>query len=695
MRHASGSDARGAPSLLALALLLVRPAAVAADVNPELTPWLVLPDTTLSLSLNGASLGPPLFVESADFGAAPDGGPLRVYAPPPASDPYGLGCDPLPALPAEASARGAYALTRGVCPFAAKAANAAAAGAAAVLIMDTPAGAYINTANTSALNATNAVAGSCYFDCGAGAGAVSGAEAGNVTAAVGGYPGRCSSSGTGCDSGLCLLTGAPAPGGGSGGQRQVCCAVTNYLPMQAPGTQAAALASIQAVFLPAGASAALQAALAAAGPLASSGGAVDPLVATLTLRPLPAFDPAGILMVLLGTAVAALASFYAGWPEREAIRCILRGEAPPVLSAYDANDPASSGGVELGVRAACVMLLAAVVLLGGLFALIQLGVQIVFIVYALFFFGASSSVATVLVRPVIVRYAPGWEKVTLVNLPRWGLVYTSSRLASLAVGWTAAGLFLAYRHAGWSWALQDALGICLCCLFLASVRISSLRTAMLALSAFFVYGACGADGASCDGRPPLWEPAATAACRSLHAVLPRSYPIFFYRRVFAPMHARCRHLHGVHHAVDPGLQRDGGRRDVGCVRWRVVARFCSGRRGTSWRLVQVAPTPRPPPPPPSLPIPLRRRHGCVPLRRPGLLLPRQPRRRHVLPPHGVHAHPAAATAPGRLPRRVRHAGARCVPRRQRGRRSLRQPAFASVRGVKAGAAYGYTTASPD
>lgn len=489
MRCAGGS----APALLLTAVaLLAHPAAVDADINPEMTPWLVLPDTTIAISTNGgSSFGAPLFVESAEFGTAPDGGPLRVYAPPAATDPYGLGCGPLPALPAEAGARGAYALSRGVCPFSTKAANAAAAGAAAVLILDTPAGAYINAANTTALNATNVVAGSCYYDCAAGAGAVTPAEAANVSAAVGGYPDRCSSGGSGCDSGVCLLTGAaaPLPGSGGGPGRQVCCAVTNYLPMQASSAaDASAVAGVQAVFLPAGAAAALQAALVAAGPLTVASGAVDPVVATLTLRPVPAFDPAGVLMVLLGTGVAALASFYAGWPEREAIRCILRGEPPPVLHAHD-GDPSSGGGMELGPRAAVLLLFAAVLLLGGLFALIQLGVQVVFIVMALFFFGASSSVATVVVRPLIARYLPTWEKVVLFDFPRWGLMYTTSRLASLAVGWAAAGLFLAYRHAGWSWLLQDSLGTCLCCLFLASVRISSLRTATLALSAFFVYGA--------------------------------------------------------------------------------------------------------------------------------------------------------------------------------------------------------------
>jgi len=48
-------------------------------------------------------------------------------------------------------------------------------------------------------------------------------------------------------------------------------------------------------------------------------------------------------------------------------------------------------------------------------------------------------------------------------------------------------VWLANRNAAWAFALQDALGVLLCCLFLRQLRLATLRTCALALAAFFAY----------------------------------------------------------------------------------------------------------------------------------------------------------------------------------------------------------------
>ena len=312
----------------------------------------------------GTSFASQWYVESASFGTALDGTPFRLYTPWAVSahvqssdDPYALGCGALPALPPQPGLKNAYALSRGSCGFGVKAKNAVAAGASALVVYDSIAGFYINSANSTALNASALVANRCYYDCGAGSGVVSFSEAANLTAALAGFPGRCSSSGSGCESNLCLLTGETYNSNiesviNEGGNQPitgaaVCCAVNSYLPMSVSDEDAPLLSGMQAVFVPVGQGAVLQAALTSAAAAAAAvaadnrklvsidatggrDGAVDPIVVSLQYRPTPAFDASGALMILLGFAVAAGASFYAAWPEREAIKAIIAGQPPPV-----------------------------------------------------------------------------------------------------------------------------------------------------------------------------------------------------------------------------------------------------------------------------------------------------------------------------------------------------------------------------
>lgn len=454
--------------------------------------WLIPPDTAVYLG----PAATPAFAQSAAFGAAPlaTAGHYTLYL---AADPatgaliYGCGATggpPLPPLPRSPAGPAAVAIPRGVCGFANKAAAAAAAGAAALLVFDAAEGAYLahaNVSSTALLNASALAVDGCAYDCGAGSGTVSLAAATNVTAAAGGYPGSC---GTGCGTGVCLLTGERvwAPSGVEA--RGVCCAVDTLVPMAAgPAANATALAGVTAAFLPVSAVAGLLAAFAAAAP--------SPVAASLALRPTPVIDPSGVAMVVLGTAVAAAASFYGARLERDAIRRIARGEPP----ADDAATRAGGGlgasphspPADLSLGAALSLLVFACVVLGGLYGLIRAGVSVVALILALFFVGASSAVAVVLVRPLLTAaLPPAWDKASVtLGIPRtrWRLAVSSSALAAGAVGVAAAGVYTGLRHQTWSWALQDVMGAALCASFLATLRVTSLRTAAVTLCAFLAY----------------------------------------------------------------------------------------------------------------------------------------------------------------------------------------------------------------
>ena len=100
---------------------------------------------------------------------------------------------------------------------------------------------------------------------------------------------------------------------------------------------------------------------------------------------------------------------------------------------------------------------------------------------------------------------------------------SSARTWGLSAGGCGlAALFFALRHAPGAWVLQDALGALVCCAFLASARVSSLRAACGLLSMFLVYdvfmvfltpyifgssvmvdvATAGAAGAAARGPPP-------------------------------------------------------------------------------------------------------------------------------------------------------------------------------------------------
>ena len=545
---------------------------------------------------------------------------------------------PVPATPPSM-----YVLARGNCTFYAKAMAAQKAGASALVVYDSLASAYLSTDGSGTLNAS-LVASRCTYDCGAGSTTIAATDV-TPAAALAGYPSKCGDA-LACPSQLCMLMEAP-PDAGSGGSRQACCAVAPLLSMTA--SDHADDIRIESAYVDVATGVALAAALtatsAAAGGGAGSSSGV-PVLLTLSLRPVPTMDPSGMLLIALGTLAAGFAAYYSAWPERLAIAQLLRaigkngvrrGSGPPVGSLA-AGQPEP---IQLTARGAVVALCAAALLLGGLFVLIRLGVRIVYIILAVFFLGASSALASVVLRPLISALWPGSESCvvlkcgdtvvtrrrsiretaellggativgggggdpsvsalppTLVipptleereralasiaagdggassapsasavsasssstsaaltaqqrlsqaraaalplqqqqeqlshsvavharpprdsrsggsnsrrresllsaeeidetnsgssgnNAPRSPppqLQLTAAALVSTLGGLTVASLFLATRHATWSWILQDALGVCLCASFLLAIRVHSLRTAALTLVMFFVY----------------------------------------------------------------------------------------------------------------------------------------------------------------------------------------------------------------
>lgn len=207
-----------------------------------------LPEGTIAVSSDGgASYTLNFFAQPAGFGA--DLSPSTSYqaylaalATPVAGD-YNFGCSPLAPVPAPANQPTVIFAARGNCSFTAKALNAQAAGADAVVVYTSLPGIYV-AANSSAPSA-QLQANACDYDCSTGAGTVP-ASAVTVAQAYAGYPGQCGSSRT-CASQLCALTTATPT---SDGSRQICCVTEDYIIMGGTSTATANI-QIPAVLLPA------------------------------------------------------------------------------------------------------------------------------------------------------------------------------------------------------------------------------------------------------------------------------------------------------------------------------------------------------------------------------------------------------------------------------------------------------------
>ena len=223
------------------------------------------------------------------------------------------------------------------------------------------------------------------------------------------------------------------------------------------------------------------------------------------LRSIPTWDLSGVLLWALGTAVATAASFYAAAAERAIFMQTVEGggtDAP--ASVWGAG--VRSESLRVSLRGACTMVAGASAFLGALYLLSRWGVPIVYFVLAFFAIGSAGAFSAVCMAPCLRAVLPlAAREVLLLPLPtfctpwctgddgegesvstgpvRPNALRTLASVASaiLVISW------LALRHKPGAWVVQDLLGVALCCLATAQLRLQSLRSAALLLAALFCY----------------------------------------------------------------------------------------------------------------------------------------------------------------------------------------------------------------
>jgi len=130
------------------------------------------------------------------------------------------------------------------------------------------------------------------------------------------------------------------------------------------------------------------------------------------------------------------------------------------------------------------------VILIGLYVLLQAGYHVILLVLVLVFVLAGANSLTLLLHAplralVQSRFGAHAAHATLslgfcgsVDLPFMIAVVPALALASV---------WFAFRRATWAWLLQDLFGLCVCLVFLRTLRLSSLRVASILLSLMFFY----------------------------------------------------------------------------------------------------------------------------------------------------------------------------------------------------------------
>lgn len=386
---------------------------------------------------------------------------------------------------------------RGGCTFAEKAYYAQELGAAALLVTDTMEQAY----NRSITGDADAQA--IELSCDNGAAEVVGASAAALASfEASGWEdlvnvAKCTES-SACKSDRCIPSGSGL---------QVCCAwdIPDYMGF---GTSAIvpdeSAITIPVIRLTMADGYTLKSRLSGNTTSSSSGSAPssEDVRITFYARDPPSADPAQGVLWLLAVATVLMGAYQGAAFERTTAQLQAALAATDTASsedtaqarvAYEEHLDANAGDdgatLDLTIYHAVGFLVVA-----SAFLLLMFYVDIVLVVVVLFAIGAVSSTFHVLWAPlfgrfggIASRYYPMknwlWQWEGVFEPAAWSL----SDLVALPVAIGASVFWFLTRHEGYSWVLQDVFGMCLCLLFLRTLRLPSVKIASVLLVLVFCY----------------------------------------------------------------------------------------------------------------------------------------------------------------------------------------------------------------
>ena len=159
-------------------------------------------------------------------------------------------------------------------------------------------------------------------------------------------------------------------------------------------------------------------------------------------------------------------------------------------SALDGEDEEEQELVEvLTWKHAVAMLCCSGITLLGLYGLIKAGFAAMVLVMQ-FFFGYAVVIATykLIFYPLLKKHLPTLhEKSKTWHMCGETQTCRATVPAAIALSVSVALLWGLTRHAAWNWVLLDCLGLCVCCLIVQTMKIAGLRAATVLLLLFFLY----------------------------------------------------------------------------------------------------------------------------------------------------------------------------------------------------------------
>ena len=411
----------------------------------------------------------------------------------------GDACASMPRLPA---VRAFVLYVRlGGCSMETKMAAAIHTGAVALIVADSLATQYAPLPNTTA--ASMALGDPCIVDCRAGRGEVATREL-SVRSVLAGLPGRCPApilyDGKECPTSLCAFSGAAQL---NQPVREVCCVLQGRPTAFSAVSNATAADALPTLLLSRAQGHALEEALgetlgeaAAAEQKALGHQLALPRLSGATVwmreQPLaaPRWDGSSLLVWLIATGTAAFAAFHAAGVQHGQ-------ELEGSTHGGDGDD-----GVHADIEVATLDYSTAVGFLGlasfgllSLYFLVQAGFHaIVLIINIVFVFAAATAMSQILTTPALSMIAPPSLLEPGVRIPFFTPMEADAdelpSIVDLSAGLLAFGAAVGWfvnRKSLWMWAVQDLLAMCVCVLFVRTLRLPSLRVGALFLGLMFFY----------------------------------------------------------------------------------------------------------------------------------------------------------------------------------------------------------------
>uniref|UniRef100_A0A7S2H102 PA domain-containing protein n=1 Tax=Octactis speculum TaxID=3111310 RepID=A0A7S2H102_9STRA len=285
-----------------------------------------------------------------------------------------------------------------------------------------------------------------------------------------GFPDSSCASDYQCDSGRCVLTGDVDSKKG----HEICCAWDTYMVMASDLTQSHTI-TIASVFI--------------------TMGDADDLLSKTSLayggypsfsmydRWRPWMNPSSFLIWAIGVFTVAIAAWKSVDDLRRKMQRRPTGDTEIGTDAKElAEEDEEVPALELTLSHAFGFIVVASTVL-----LILFYVDLYLLVTILFCVSASSSVGTVLLRPMFSCIFGSRVRQELVDVPYIGSVSSLDMLCTVGGITMAVVWFFNRQTAAWAFVFQDIFGMCLCVLFLSVIRFSNVRVATLLLCMAFFY----------------------------------------------------------------------------------------------------------------------------------------------------------------------------------------------------------------